>query len=127
MYIYMYITHAIRCICPEGFTLNSVFNECVDENECAGNNIGRYVSNHSSLPEVRSLDRPRLETPNNRNSNNVCGNAQCQNSFGSYSCICPGGSQYDSSNKVLKIRRIIIVTTWKFRFCRQSTVKYSLL
>ena len=60
-----------RCGCPDGFVMNSVYQECVDANEC-------------------------LETDNS----NTCGSAKCQNSFGSFSCSCPSGYSYNGNLKV---------------------------
>ena len=69
--ILMIFTQFYRCGCPDGFVMNSVYQECVDANEC-------------------------LETENDK----TCGNAQCQNSFGSFSCLCPSGYSYNNNLKV---------------------------
>ena len=79
--------------------LNQVFNECVDTNECA-NGILSSTSHNSSSVDVRIRENVNNNI-NNQNNKGVCGNAQCQNSFGSYACICPGGYQYDHAMKVL--------------------------
>ena len=60
-----------RCGCPDGFVMNNVYQECVDANEC--------------------LETDKAKT---------CGSAKCQNSFGSFSCLCPNGYSYNGNMKV---------------------------
>ena len=67
------IIYHFRCGCPDGFALHNVFQECVDLNECLD----------------KQNDQP-----------NVCGSANCQNSFGSFSCLCPSGYSYNGNLRV---------------------------
>ena len=115
-----YLFYFNRCICPEGFVLNSVFNECVDDNECVNSfKVGAPRNNSSSNSVVNHLaSNPNL---NLRDSNQICGNAQCENSFGSYSCICPGGSQFDPSQKVYLT---ILCIKYGKKLCFLATVTY---
>jgi hypothetical protein len=62
-----------RCGCPEGFTLHLLYNECVDANECGS-------------------ETSVATTP--------CGNARCQNTYGSFSCLCPAGYTYDHRRQI---------------------------
>ena len=68
------IIQNLRCGCPEGFILHNVFQECVDANECLDSQTEESLS--------------------------TCGSAKCQNSFGSYSCLCPSGYSFNGNLKV---------------------------
>ena len=59
-----------RCGCPDGFVLHNIYQECVDANECLGES---------------------------QNDHNACGSAKCQNSFGSFTCLCPNGYSFNGN------------------------------
>ena len=61
---------SFRCGCPDGFVLHNIYQECVDANECLGES---------------------------QNDHNACGSAKCQNSFGSFTCLCPNGYSFNGN------------------------------